>query len=218
MFFHEQRERFKLPGLYFPLLANGTSVKASLFGYSNKDATHCLQSAFDSKADTVYVDKIGIWNVAPVFINKNNKTIIFENDVLLKALSGQYDINDCVLNISANAINPNIRRNITVIGYGATIQMRKDEYLEKINGEFRHCLTIDNAENIKIFGLTLKDSGGDGIILGNASPSNLQGVKFNKDIIVKDCRCVNNKRQGISIISAINVLAVSYTHLTLPTT
>lgn len=195
-----------LTGFYLPLLANGSSVKASLFGFSRKDATSCLQSAMDSRSDTVYVDNVGIWNVAPVFVNQNNKTIILENGVLLMALSERYDINDCVLNISANAINPNIRKNITIIGYGATIQMRKHEYLEKINGEFRHCLTIDNADNIKIFGLTLRDSGGDGIILGNASPSNLQGVNFNKDIIIKDCRCINNKRQGISIISAINVL------------
>ena len=195
-----------LLGAFLSLQSRSSSIKASAFGFSLKDATACLQKAFDSSADTVIVDNVGQWNVAPVFVNQNNKTIIFERGVLLKALSGRYDINDCVLNISANALNPNIRKNITLIGYGATIQMRKNEYTEKINGEFRHCLTIDNAENIIVLGLTFIDSGGDGIIIGNASPDNLQGVKYCKDIVIKHCRCINNKRQGLSIISVINLL------------
>ena len=54
---------------------------------------------------------------------------------------------------------------------------------------------------MKVLGLTLASSGGDGIYLGVAQ----KGVT-NSNVIIKDVVCVDNNRQGISVISAENLL------------
>jgi hypothetical protein len=54
---------------------------------------------------------------------------------------------------------------------------------------------------VKVYGLTLADSGGDGIYLGTATP----GVT-NRDIHIKDVTCERHYRQGISVITAENLL------------
>ena len=62
-------------------------------------------------------------------------------------------------------------------------------------------LSLCSCTNIKVLGLTLAESGGDGIYLGTAT----KGVT-NKDITIKDVICDGNYRQGISVISADNLL------------
>ncbi len=67
--------------------------------------------------------------------------------------------------------------------------------------EWRHCLSILSCSNVKVYGLTLADSGGDGIYLGVAQ----RGVT-NTNVHIKDVVCDGNNRQGISVISAENLL------------
>ncbi len=62
-------------------------------------------------------------------------------------------------------------------------------------------ITLLSSSNITIMGLTLKDSGGDGIYIDNSGES-----KFDRNIYIKDCWSDNNYRQGISIISADGLL------------
>ena len=59
-----------------------------------------------------------------------------------------------------------------------------------------------SCENVKIIGLTLMSSGGDGVYVGNAH----KPLNYCKDIVIKDCVIDDNHRQGISVISVVNLL------------
>lgn len=169
-------------------------IEASKFGYNPNDATECLLKAFSSKYDTIVITKqIADWKVAPLSVkNISNKTIIFKKGVVLVALPGKFgDENACLLELD-NA------RDISVLGYGATFKMNKKEYLD---GEWRHALSLMQCENITIKGLVIRDSGGDGVYIAGRDKGT-----FSENIHIEDIRSINNKRQGMSIISAQNVL------------
>ena len=61
------------------------------------------------------------------------------------------------------------RTNVTVRGYRATLRMHKADYMDPKRyekAEWRMTLRCRGSTNIRILGLTLRDSGGDGIYLG----------------------------------------------------
>ena len=96
-----------------------------------------------------------------------------------------------------------LKQNVTLNGNGATFRMWKADYHTDAyaKAEWRHCLSILSCTNVKVYGLTLADSGGDGIYLGVAQ----RGVT-NTNVHLKDVICDGNNRQGISVISAENLL------------
>jgi len=171
---------------------------ASWWGFDPEDATEALQAAIDSGAPKVVVENIGRpWIVSRTINLRSNQEIVFEKGVVVEAKKGAFlGKGDCLF-LAA------LQRNITIIGYGAVLRMRKLDYTQPPyeKAEWRHALSIRSCENVRVFGLTLASSGGDGIYLGVAK----RGVP-NSNIHIKDVVCVDNYRQGISVISAENVL------------
>ncbi len=171
--------------------ALGTVVQAHLTdpGWNAQDATQCLQAAIDTGADTVVVADMGAeWMVRPIFATHNDQTLIFADGVVLYAIEGAFKgRNDCLLTISG-------RSNITVLGYGATLRMRKRDYQDDSRydkSEWRHAFSISGGHNISVFGLRLEASGGDGVFVGGGNPSH--------NILLSDLISDDNHRQGISI-------------------
>lgn len=74
--------------------------------------------------------------------------------------------------------------------------MWKSDYQgpDYVHGEWRYALRIKRSANILVEGLRICDSGGEGI-----------GVS-GKDIIIRNCVCDNNHRQGISVFDVENLL------------
>jgi hypothetical protein len=171
---------------------------ASWWGFDPEDATEALQAAIDSGAPKVVVENMGRpWIVSRTINLRSNQEIVFEKGVIVEAKKGAFlGKGDCLF-LAA------LQRNITIIGYGAVLRMRKLDYTQPPyeKAEWRHALSIRSCENVRVFGLTLVSSGGDGIYLGVAK----RGVP-NSNIHIKDVVCVDNYRQGISVISAENVL------------
>jgi hypothetical protein len=171
---------------------------ASWWGFDPEDATEALQAAIDSSAPKVVVENMGRpWIVSRTINLRSNQEIVFEKGVIVEAKKGAFlGKGDCLF-LAA------LQRNITIIGYGAVLRMRKLDYTQPPyeKAEWRHALSIRSCENVRVFGLTLASSGGDGIYLGVAK----RGVP-NSNIHIKDVVCVDNYRQGISVISAENVL------------
>lgn len=171
---------------------------ASWWGFDPEDATEALQAAIDSGAPKVVVENMGRpWIVSRTISLRSNQEIVFEKGVIVEAKKGAFlGKGDCLF-LAA------LQRNITIIGYGAVLRMRKLDYTQPPyeKAEWRHALSIRSCENVRVFGLTLASSGGDGIYLGVAK----RGVP-NSNIHIKDVVCVDNYRQGISVISAENVL------------
>ena len=170
----------------------GSKVLASSFGFDADDATTAFQAAVQSGYDTVVVDlQTAPWTVQPnTFFDLNGLTLIFQSGVELVAKPGAFPApGDCLLRF--------VRcENINVWGYGAIFRMQKNEYL---NGDARHTLSINNCKEISIAGLTLRDSGGDGIYV---SGDEWWGPLLYSDrIFILDCICDNHLRRGLSVVS-----------------
>ena len=183
----------------FCALGAQDTVKASAFGFHPEDATAALQKAIDSGARKIIVDNTGKdWITRPLFL-RSNQEIIFEDGVTLRAKKGEFKgVNDSLINLN------NIS-NVVIRGEGAvTLAMNKKDYdnpaLYRFS-EWRHTISIRGAANIKISGLTLKSSGGDGIYVARG-----KNLSYSKNITVDNVTSEDHYRQGISLISVEDML------------
>ncbi|MEO1517977.1 MAG: T9SS type A sorting domain-containing protein [Bacteroidota bacterium] len=196
-----------------PLRASRIFVSTDI-GFDPANSTPYLQWAFDSSTeDTIVVDDTGLpWKVSPLYINRNDVTIILEQGVVIEALPGVFDIFESLIRIQD-------RENISIIGYGAALKMQKQEYVSLADSEFRHGISMQSSIGIHIEGLLIEGTGGDGLYIGN-SFSSLSRQNYCENITVVNCKSTNNYRQGLSIISAKNVSILncefSHTNGTLP--
>ncbi len=171
---------------------------AAWWGFDPADATEALQAAVDSGAKKLIVPDMGKpWIVSRTIRLASNQEIVFEAGVVLAAMRGKF------LAPSEPLVQAAGRQNITLRGEGATFRMNKEDYTKPPykKGEWRHTLEIVGSTNVQVLGLTLRDSGGDGIYLGATQKQN-----YCRDIVIRNVTCDNNHRQGISVISAENLL------------
>ena len=129
-----------------------------------------------------------------------NQELAFEKGVVVLAKKGAFHGRGDSLFSAAN------KSNIKLIGYGAphvVLQMRRDDYAsrEYSKAEWRTMLELTSCTNVTVSGLTLAESGGDGIYLGTS-----RGSEPCKNVVIKDVICDRNYRQGISVINAENLL------------
>ena len=183
------------------VFASKTVVSTDI-GFDPNDSTSFLEIAFtNTTTDTIVIDNVGSdWHTGPLDINRDNITVIFEEGVTVRALPnvfGQFD----------SLIRLRDRINVTMLGYGATLIMNKQEYIDLADSEFRHGIDLNSAINIWIEGLTIRDSGGDGISVSKSFAAN-SPQNYSENITILNCLSNNNYRQGLAIISAkdVNVL------------
>lgn len=166
-----------------------TVANAAWWGFEPENSTAALQSAINSGARKVIVPNMGAeWVIDPVFL-ASDQELFLEKGVVIAARPGGFP------GLGDSLLTADKRRNITIRGYGATLRMQKPEYTQ---GEWRMCINLGSCANVRVLGLTLRDSGGDGIYLGNSDPDQ----PFCRDIEVRDCTFDNHRRQGMSVISA----------------
>ena len=165
-----------------------------------------IQQAIDSGDSRVVIAQADEpWIIGqPLRATSPNQTILFEPGVTLKAQAGAFKGTlDSLVTITSD--------NVTLSGYRATLQMRKEDYADPNLYEpspYRHLIRIKGALNFVVEGLTLKDSGGDGIIVSHSFRDDLSKPaerRFSSGII-RDVVADNNFRLGISVISAKNLL------------
>ncbi|NLF73997.1 MAG: hypothetical protein GX575_33750 [Candidatus Anammoximicrobium sp.] len=173
-------------------------AQASWWGFDPAESTAALQAAIDSGAKKVVVEKMP----SPWIVDKlrlaDDQELFFERGVEVLAKKGGFHGTSDSLFSAAG------KRNIRLIGPGAVLRMRRADYDHKADykhAEWRHVINPHGCTGVTIEGLTLAESGGDGIYLG-AGP----GGKPCKDVIIRDVVCDRNYRQGISVISAENLL------------
>ena len=174
-----------------------TEARAEWWGFDETDATQALQSAINSKAKKVIVSNTGKpWNVRPIKL-ASDQEIVFEKGVVVQAVRGEFKKPQDMLILGQGV------KNVTLSGDGATLKMWKADYQSPpyTKSEWRHALAFYACENVTIRGLLIADSGGDGIYLGAGSVG-----KPCKQVSIQDVRCINHHRQGISVISAEDLL------------
>ena len=175
-----------------------TTANAGWWGFDENDATDSVQSAINSGAKTVIIPNVGRdWIVRPLFL-VSNQEVIFEDGVVLMAKLGAFrGMHDCLL--SGDGVS-----NVILRGYNAVLRMRKADYMSTAYAvsEFRHALFLQKVRNVQVLGLSFQSSGGDGIYIG---PVDDFARTPPRDILIKNCDCFDNYRQGISVLSAENL-------------
>jgi hypothetical protein len=159
------------------------------------DDTNVFQTALNYTAANGQTLEIpaGGYNINPVSFPANSNVFV-DTGVTVTANSG-YGDGVRMLNISSS--------NVTITGASAAVSvfhMRKSEYT---SGEHRHCLSIANASNVTISGISCNDSGGDGLY-----------VSYSTNVTVQDSIFDNNRRQGSSIVGGVDHIHYSRDHFT----
>jgi len=170
---------------------------ASWWGFSPEDATAILQAAIDSGAEKLIVEDMGSPWIVEMLRLAGDQEIVFENGVIVEAKRGSFKgKGDCLF-------TARMTENLVLSGHGATFRMHKSDYQgpDYDKAEWRHTLSLRGARNVQVLGLTLEESGGDGIYVGVGDG----GVPC-EDIVIRDVVCDRHHRQGISVISVRNLL------------
>ncbi len=173
-------------------------ARALWWGFDPTDATAALQAAINSGARRLIIENPGApWSVGKLQL-ADNQELVFEPGVVVQAKRGAFrGTGDCLF-------TGTLRTNVTLTGRGATLRMWKSDYDDKTqyeHAEWRHVLSFKSCARVRVSGLTLADSGGDGLYLGVGRC----GVPCS-DVVIRDVVCTNNYRQGISVISARDLL------------
>jgi len=161
------------------------------------DATGALKAAVSSGAPKIWVPDMSVpWLIDTVWLASNQEILLEDGAVIeSKPGSGFYTDGQLFKGVSL--------QNVTIKGYGATLKMRRDLFSSGKPyqpSEHRHAIVLYASQNVKILGLTIKDAGGDGIMVGGLTHSS-----YNKGVLIKDVLITNAYRNAISIISAENL-------------
>jgi len=176
--------------------AADNAVVASSFGFDPADSTEILQKALDSGARKIVIDRqASPWVTRPLFV-RSNCEIVFERGVEVVAKKGEFlGKNDSLITLRRS-------ENVKLSGYGATLRMHRADYAAPpyAKAEWRMSINLLSCSNVVVEGLALLESGGDGVYVGAA------GKEPCRDVVLRDLVCDRQYRQGISVISARNLL------------
>ena len=171
-------------------------ANAAWWGFDPDNATEALQSAIRSGASVVLVPDMGRpWLVDPLFL-EGNQELVFAKGTVVEARPGSFTGGgDCLFTIHG-------QEKVTLRGYGAIWRMRKPDYESSPyrKAEWRHTLSLRSARDIRVLGLRLESSGGDGIYLGRLTKTG--SLPYCENVLIRDVVLSNHYRQGISIVSA----------------
>ena len=179
-----------------------SAIKVSDFGFDPEDSTQFIQAALDSGARRIVFDRRseGPW-VSNRLKVRSNTEIVFENGAELLAKRGEFlGITDTLLTLSCVS-------NVTLRGNGR-IRMWKCDYVKPPYkpAEWRHAVSILACRDVKIEGLEIVESGGDGIYISTTDKPAPGFKRYGENIVVRNVKCLRNHRQGISVIAANGLL------------
>lgn len=180
-------------------LAGEKTVRASSFGWDAGDATKCLQTALDSGAEEVVVDRqAGDWLIHDTINGRSNQRVVFEKGVSLVAVPGDGFRESW----GGNLVKYMGCSNVVLSGCGARLVMDRKTFTSRPydhNGH-RHTLNIFGCANVTVEGLEINGSGGDSVYVGAGMWDAC------RNIVLRDLVVANGYRQGLSVISAENLL------------
>ena len=192
------------------LLAIATLVRVSDFGWNGTNDTAAVRAAFSSGAKTVVFDRQrGPWRTDTVRVGSDVE-LVFEEGVEVVAVKGAFRDTWASLFDVIDATNVVFRGE----GKGAELRMLKEDYVKPpyLPSEHRHGINLLSTARVTIENLRIVGSGGDGIYLGESCATGVakEGVRGVNgpcvDTVIRNCTCDRHHRQGISVISAENLL------------
>jgi FtsZ-binding cell division protein ZapB len=189
------------------LMSNVTKVSAatpesmvSVTGYGvtgndTSDDTSAIQKAIDAAASS---GKTLDFPSGNYYINPNTG-VSLRNNSSLNFESGAKLISEASSNGTYFIVKIWGVSNVKMTGYPTIVGDRKIH--KGTGGESGMGIGIANSNNIYIENANISNCWGDGIYIGD----NGLNQHYNKDVTIKNVVLDNNRRQGISVISAINL-------------
>jgi enterochelin esterase family protein len=174
-----------------------SDANAAWWGFDRSDSTEPLQAAVRSGAATLIIPYMGQpWVVRPIQL-ASDQEILLEPGVLILAKRGEFQgAGDSLFSALGQS-------NIVIRGYGACLRMHKRDYQRPPHkaAEWRMGIALRGCRRVLIEGLRVEGSGGDGFYVDGGG-----GRGWSEDITLRNCAAHDNHRQGVSVISAVNLL------------
>jgi hypothetical protein len=204
--------------LVLPVLLQADATRSVVTVATCTNATDCteeLQAALSSCAETVRVPALPSgrsWVVRPISVTCDGQTIDFDAAAVLQAKRGEYHKEG---QGGMQLFTIKNRSDVTVLGHGgATFRMWREDYGNTTlynHSEGRHGVAMFGSRNLLIDGLTVTETGGDGIYVSNILG---QLGTPNHNVTVLNCNLTGNYRNAMSVIS-VSGLRVENTILAL---
>ncbi len=173
-------------------------------GFNPTDATQCVKNAIATGDKKLTFRKMsGPWIVGEqIDFTVDGQTVVFDSGVEVAAKQGAFvNPGHCMFRILADSV--------TLSGYGASVRMRKADYLDRSKyeySEWRHAVATRGAKGLVIEGLHILQSGGDGIYVAPGLSGGATQPGTYSSGVIRDVVSDDNYRQGISVISAKGLL------------
>lgn len=173
-------------------------ANASWWGFDKNDSTIALQTAINSGVRKLIIDNKGSdWIINKPLTLVSDQEIVFAKNTIVQAKQGAFKGVAESLFIGRNV------ENLIMTGQaGAKLRMRRADYANPAlysKAEWRSGISLYDSSKVRLNGLTIEDTGGDGLYLGASEDG------ANIDIVVENCVFNRNYRNAISVISAENL-------------
>jgi hypothetical protein len=165
----------------------GNPLAYGAIGDGVADDTQAIQSAIDNYSHVYIPDRIFAINPEIGLTFRSNSKVTFEKGATIKNLPHNTHIYAMIKLYNVENVEINM---------GILDGNRANNAAE--NGEFGYGVSIRGSKNIIINGGLYKNMWGDGIYIIN-------DVSESENIVINNPICDNNRRQGISVISAKNL-------------
>lgn len=169
----------------------------SAIPWNGVDDTAAVQAAIDAGSKYVIFDQqAGPWVVTPLKLH-SDQTIVLCPGVVVEAKRGVF------LGKNDSVFKADKQRDIDIVGYGATLRMHKADYLKEpyAPAQWRAGIALYECRNIGVYGLTIEETGGDGVYVGSGCAN----------VRIDGVTCRNYYRNGISVIGCEKLSIVDCT-------
>lgn len=173
-------------GLTFKTARYLEGSKYGLVGNGRADNTRAFQALLGSGNRTIHI-AAGTYVTGKLQIPADT-VLLLDRGVVIKD-SGRLGPHDRLINI--------LHDNVYIRGIGARVMSDRNFYH---GGEQRHGVFIQSASNVVIDGLDSSGNSGDGFYIGGGG-----GAPPARNITLENCTASHNRRNGLSIVSGINV-------------
>ena len=151
-----------------------------------------------------------------------NQSVVLRDGVTVKLASGVQvqALRGSMHSAGSHLFEMSNVSDVTLSGYGATLQMWKEDYNDPSkykHSEWRHGIDISSSHNILVEGVTVTQTGGDGINIGGdqglmdeCEREIRAGKGYSRycdstNIHVRDVQLLNNSRNAMSVTGVVNL-------------
>lgn len=141
--------------------------------------------------------RLGVYELSETLSIPSGVTIVCDDGAVFQAKAGCFKgVTDALIEIKGS--------NVTIIG--CAFSMRKAEYVppEWPQSEYRHCISLVGASNVRLQDVRVADSGGDGVgIFPLVTGLFTEDRKPCTNITIDRLTATGNYRNGLAIISCV---------------